>query len=156
MAASSFPASQGFRHDESVNLEYTPSATAAETLLYGEFCTLSGATVVRCGADPATILGLSEVGSEFAKTLTPNGKIPVRVLDSGTVLRMSSATDYVDATHNAQSYGITRDGTSGFWRVDVAKTGASARVLVVAGDTTGNQWYVRVIAQYLLADTIIS
>ena len=154
--ATNFPASQVYGHDHSTNLEYTPSAVAGETLTYGQFCTLSGATVVRCGADPAGILGISEVDSEAAKLLTPNGKIPIRVLDAATTLRMASATTPVAATHIGQTYGITRDGTSGNWLLDTAKTGASARVLVVATDDAAGYFFVRVIAQYLIGDTIIS
>lgn len=153
---SSFPAHQAQQHDQSTNLEYLPSATAGQTLAYGEFVTLSGASAIRAGADPTVILGISEVDSEKAKTLTPNGKIPIRVLNEATVLCMSSATDPVEATHRNQQYGITRSGTTGFWQVDTAKTGATARVEVIEVDPTQGKWYVRVIAQYLAAGTIIS
>jgi hypothetical protein len=38
---------------------------------------------------------------------------------------MSSATTPVEATHLGQEYGITKDATTGFWQVDVSKTGAT-------------------------------
>jgi hypothetical protein len=122
---------------------------------YGEFVTLSGATVLRCGADPATILGLSEVVSESARVLTPNGKIPIRVLNPEMVLVMSSLTVPVDATHLNNSYGITRDA-NGIWQVDVAKTAGSARVTVVRLEIALGFWYVKVIASVLLNDGIAS
>lgn len=153
--ASLFAARVAYGHDKSIVEEYTPSQVAGETFIYGDFVTLSGVNAIRCGADPATILGLSEVVSENARLLTPNGKVPVRTLTSECVLALSSATTPVEATHLNQSYGITR-AAGGQWQLDVAKTGLSARVTVVRVDVGQGIFYCKVIAQYLLNDTIVS
>lgn len=125
-----FPVTIAYDHDaDTIVEEYTPSQVTAETFGYGDFVFLAADVVKLCGADPATILGLSEVVSERARLITPNGKIPIRTLGPNATLQMCSDTVPVDATHLNQSYGITRDPTSGIWKLDTAKTGASARVV---------------------------
>lgn len=140
--------------------EFTPSEVTAEVLLKGEIAIFDDTNnwVERAGADPAagTIVGLCEVVSENAKTLTRNGKIPIRKLYPGHVLAMSSATTYVEATHRGHEYGITRNSTTGFWQVDVAKTGADARVLVHEGDAELGIWEAEILAEFLAYDTIDS
>lgn len=157
MAQPIFPVTVAYDHNKGSYVEeYTPSQSAGETFGYGDFVTLSGATAKRCGTDPSTILGISEVVSESARLLTPNGKVPIRVLDPEMVLVMSSTTVPVDATHLNNSYGITRDSTTGIWQVDVAKTGGDARVTVVRLEIALGFWYVKVIASVLLNDGIAS
>jgi hypothetical protein len=144
--------------------EFTPSEVAGETFIPGDFVELDGANdwVERAAADPTTIVGISEVDSEGNRTLTSNGKIPIFVLDSRVTLAMSSATQYSEATHRGNTFGITRSA-AGHWRVDVAKTGGDARVLVVEGDArllpNGEQlniWYVIVLAANLAFDGVAS
>jgi len=161
---SSFPAYVTRRIDDSQVEEYTPSQVTNENLLVGDLAVWDDANdwVERSGADPAagTIVGISEVNSEAARVLTPNGKIPIRTLSPSTVVAMASATDYVEATHRQKEYGITR--TSGRWLVDVAKTGGDARVLVVDGVVASfgpgqsNIWFVKFLAEFLANDGIDS
>jgi hypothetical protein len=152
-----FPATIAYDHNKGSYVEeYTPSAVTAETFGYGDFVKLVGNVVKLCGADPATILGISEVISEKAKVLTPNGKVPVRTLNPEITLVMSSTTVPVEATHLNQQYGITRDPTSGIWQVDTAKTGASARVEVVRLNVAEGIWYVKPLAAYLSNSGIVS
>lgn len=156
MAQPVFPVTVAYDHNKGSYVEeYVPSQVSGETFGYGDFVKLSAATVLRCGADPASILGLSEVVSESARVLTPNGKVPIRVLDPELVLVMSSLTVPVDATHMNQSYGITRDA-NGIWQVDVSKTGGSARVTVVRLDIPNGFWYCKVLASVLTNDGIAS
>lgn len=150
-----FPARVAYDHNKGSYVEeYTPSQTAGETFGYGDFVKLSAATVLRCGADPAAILGLSEVVSESARVLTPNGKVPIRVLDPEMVLVMSSLTVPVDATHMNVAYGIARDA-NGIWQVDVSDT-TNTRVTVVRLDIANGEWYVKVLASVLTNDGIAS
>lgn len=161
---SEFPAYATKFVEKSQVEEFAVSQVAGEVLLVGDLCVWDAPNgwVERAGADPAagTIVGISEVDSEKARVLTPNGKIPIRRINVDTVFALSSATDYVEATHRNQEYGITRSA-NGRWRVDTAKTGASARVVVrdgvVAnfGPGQGNIWLVQFLAEFI-ADAIDS
>lgn len=142
--ASSFPMQTAYGHDHSTVEEYTPG-TAANAFVVGDFVIFAGGEARVAGADPAAILGFSEVRSADATLLTPNGKVPVRQITSMHVLQMCSDTTPVEATHLGQQYGITKDGTTGFWKVDVAKTGASARVYVDRLDIAKGIWFVKVL-----------
>ena len=156
MAATDFPAHVTRGEDQHSRVEeFTPDVTV--TMLVGDFGVWDDSNnwLERCGADPALIAGISEVDSVQAALLTASGKIPHRLLEAGVVLCMSSATDYVEATHRSVQYGITRS-TAGNWRVDVSKTGASERVLVLDGDPATNKWYVTPIAANLQFDGIAS
>lgn len=155
MAQPTFPARIAYGHDFTVNEEFTPSATAGETMAYGEICTLASNVVKRAGADPASIIGLSEVDSEKAKLITPNGKIPIRVLSEKATLIMGSDTVPVEATHLNQAYGIVRDATTGFWKVDVSDT-TNTRVVVVRLNIAEGLWYVRFLGANLADSGIVS
>jgi hypothetical protein len=143
--------------------EYTPSQTGGETFGVGELVVWddSNNTIDRAGTDPTAIVGISEVDSEKARVLTPNGKIPIRTLTPESVVAMASATDYVEATHRQQIYGVTRD-SNGRWLVDVAKLTTFARVLVVDGIPVnfgpgqGNVWFVKFLAEFLANDGILT
>jgi hypothetical protein len=139
-----FPMQTAYGHDNSTVEEYTPGV-GASAFVVGDFVVFSGGTANVAGVDPAAILGFSEVRSEDAKLLTPNGKVPVRQITSMHVLQMCSDTTPVEATHLGQQYGITKDGTTGYWKVDVAKTGAAARVYVDRLDIAKGIWYVKVL-----------
>lgn len=155
---SDFPAYVTYNEDQGSEVEeYTPGTAAGEQMVVGDLAVWDDSNnwVERCGTDPALILGISEVDSEQARLLTTNGKIPIRVLKSNAVLCFSSATTPVEATHLFQEYGITRNA-SGRWQVDVAKTGASARVVVRRLDISEGRWYCTVLAEFLQADGIDS
>jgi hypothetical protein len=151
-----FPAQVAYSIDQgSLNEEYTPSQTGGETFGYGDFVKLVANVVKLCTADPPSILGLSEVVSQNARLITPNGKVPIRTLSNQTVLLMSSLTVPVEATHLNVQYGITRDA-NGNWQVDVSKTAGSARVEVVRLDIAQGFWYVKVIPAFLPNTNIVS
>ena len=156
MAQPVFPAQVAYDIDiGSLNEEYTPSQTGGETFGYGDFVKLVANVVKLCTADPPSILGISEVVSQNARLITPNGKVPIRTLSNATVLAMSSLTVPVEATHLNVAYGITRDA-NGNWQVDVAKTAGSARVLVTRLDIPNGIWYVKVIPAFLPNTMIVS
>lgn len=149
-----FPASIAYNIDKTVNEEYTPSQTGGETFGYGDFVFLAANVVKLCGADPAAILGISEVVSQNARLITPNGKVPIRTLTSEAVIAMYSPTIPVEATHLNVAYGIARDG-NGMWFVDVADV-VNTRVTVVRLDIAGGIWYVKFLAANLTNDGIVS
>ena len=157
--ASDFPCHIAQNIDDGSEVqEFTPSQTAGETaakageLVYYDTATQ---TVKRCGADPALILGIAEVSSEAARVLTPNGKIPIRILKPGAIVRMCSATTPAE-THVLvlTGYGVARL-TSGNWALDISDT-ANARCQVVRVDIPNGSFYVRFWATNLQADTIAS
>lgn len=152
-----FPVTVAYDHDKgSIVEEYTPSQVGGETFGYGDFVVLAANVVKLCGADPAAILGLSEVVSERARLITPNGKVPIRTLNSEATLQMCSDTVPVEATHLNQAYGITRDGTTGIWKLDTAKTAGDARVTVVRLLIPEGIWVVKPLAAFLTNDGIAS
>lgn len=151
--ASNFPMQTAYGHDDSTVEEYTPGA-GANAFVVGDFVILSGVEARVAGADPAAILGFSEVRSADATLLTPNGKVPVRQITSEHVLQMCSQTTPVEATHLGQEYGITKNGTTGYWEVDVAKTGGSARVYVNRLNVANGIWFVKVLAEFIATDGV--
>lgn len=156
MAQPVFPAYVAYGHDKGSYVEeYTPSQVGAEVFGYGDFVFLAANVVKLCGADPAAILGISEVVSEKARLLTPNGKVPIRVLSSECVLVMCSDTVPVEATHLNVAYGIVRDGATGIWKVDVAEV-VNTRLTVVRLNVAEGLWYVKLLAANLTNDGIVS
>lgn len=159
---SSFPAYATRWIDESPVEEYTPSQVSGETLELGDLCVWDDSNnwVERAGTDPTAIVGIAEVRSEAARVLTANGKIPIRVIHPQTIFAMASATDYVEATHRNQMYGVVRDA-NGNWLVDVSET-TNKRVLVIDGIPASfgpgqsNIWFVKFIGDYLVLDAITS
>lgn len=139
-------------------MEFTPSQTAGETsakageLMYFDTATQ---TVKRCGANPALILGVAEVVSESARVLTPNGKIPIRILKPNALVRMCSATTPAE-THRLTTlgYDITRL-SSGAWAVNTAST-ANPRVQVKEIDIPSGAFFVSFFAANLQGDQIAS
>jgi hypothetical protein len=86
-----------------------------------------------CGTDPALIGGVSldEVGSG-AGPLVPTGRREFPPLTCGACL-VTPNVEFMamyTGTPDIGDFGVTR-GADGIWRVDFAKTGASARVRVV-------------------------
>lgn len=151
--ASSFPMQVAYGIDKSTVEEYTPG-TAANAFVVGDFVILSGVEARVAGANPTAILGMSEVDSAAAALLTQNGKVPVRQITSELVLQLSSATTPVEATHLGQEYGITKDGTTGFWQVDVSKTGGTARVYVDRLNIAEGRWFCKVLSEFIATDGI--
>ncbi len=140
--ASNFPAyvAQGAEH--TIVRDYTPGTA----FVPGSFVVYdtSGNNVDVAGTDPALIMGISEVGSVAHALLTPNGKVPVRVIVSDkTVLALSSATTPAD-TYIGDNVGITINGTN--WRADVAKTTTTSRLTVVDVDITNGIFFCTIHA----------
>lgn len=157
--ASDFPAyvASEYEHGTEVQ-EYTPSVVAGEVAAKpGElmFFDTATQTIKRCGADPALIAGISEVTSEDARVLTPNGKIPLRLLKSNALVAMCSATTPAE-THVAVAtgYGIARLA-SGNWAVDIGDT-SNTRVFVKRVDIANGIFFVSFQAANLQFDAIAS
>jgi len=137
--------------------DFVPSQTAGETAAApGELMYLDTATgtIKRCGADPSLIAGVSEVVSEDARVLTPDGRIPLRLLKPNALVRMCSATTPVRATHEGVAYGIVRL-SSGHWAVDVSDT-SNTRVVVKKVVPATGEWFVSFLAASLQFDAIAS
>lgn len=155
--ASDFPAcvTAEVEHGSEV-LEFIPSQTGGETLAKaGElwYYDTADQKVKRCGADPSLIGGISEVSSEAARVITPDGKIPVRALKSNGLVRMCSATTPAE-THVGVLYGIARLA-SGNWSVDTGDT-SNTRVIVKKVDIPNGVFYVSFVATNLQFDAVAS
>lgn len=147
--ASDFPAGVAANFDKTQVFEYTPSQVAGEVFIPGDFVVWDDSNnwVERAGANPTLIYGISEVDSERGRVLTPNGKVPIRNIGPGTLVRLASATTLTEATHLNQIYGITRN-SNGHWLLDTAKVTTDARFLVVRIDTDTNSAYCLPIAEF--------
>lgn len=142
--ASNFPAYVAWGAEHTVVEEYTPGTA----FLVGDFVyyDTSGNTMTLCGANPALIAGISEVSSAAAILLTPTAKAPVRLITSfNCVIAFSSATTPAD-THLGDTYGITRTASAPYqWQLDIAKTGADARALVVKVDIGSGTFFCHML-----------
>lgn len=132
--------------------EFVPAQGSNEPFIVGDFVFVStgeSAECERCGADPTLIAGISEISSEANRLITPNGRVPVRIITGASVvLGLSSSTTFAYGTHVGNSYGITRHA-SGFWQLDTAKTTTSSRARVIGGDAASNTFFVVLHANLL-------
>lgn len=157
--ASDFPAYVAAEYEHGTEVqEYTPSVVGGETAAKaGElmFFDTATQTIKRCGADPALIAGISEVASDSARLLTPNGKVPLRLLKPNALVALCSATTPSEA-HVAVStgYGIARL-SSGNWAIDIGDT-ANPRVFVKRVDIAKGIFFVSFQAPNLQFDAITS
>lgn len=157
--ASDFPAYVASEYEHGTEVQpYIPSQTAGETAAKaGELMYYDTADqkIKRCGADPALIAGIAEVSSEAARVLTPDGKIPLRLIKPNALVAMCSATTPAE-THVgvATGYGIVRL-SSGNWAVDIGDT-ANGRVMVKRVDIARGIFFVNFIAANLQFDAIAS
>lgn len=144
---SSFPAyiAQEIENGTSVQ-EYTPDGTDIPVTGDLVFYDVSTATVKRCGANPALIAGISEVNTtpgfrpNSAQSLTPDGKVPIRTTTSRAIWAFSCATTLTEA-NVGEDYGVTRDGTTGFWQIDLSKSGSNQRFRIVRIDAVNQIAY---------------
>lgn len=153
--ASDFPAYVASEYESGTEVqEYTPGTTT-DAFVPGSFVFFDTATqlVKLCGADPALIAGISEVNSGDASVLTPNGKVPVRLLKPGAVVALCSATTLSEANVGV-AYGIAKLA-SGNWGIDTTDTTAT-RVVVKRVDTAKNIAFVSFLAANLQFDAIAS
>ena len=123
---------------------FVPAQGASEPFIVGDFVVCStgeSGEVEVCGADPTLIAGISEISSEAHRVLTPDGRVPVRIIfGAGVEIALASATTPVRATHVGNSYGITKTGNN--WLLDVAKTTTSSRCRVVDVDVDKGIFFV--------------
>lgn len=155
---SEFPAGVASKIESGTDVfEFTPSQVSGETFVVGDLVVWDAANdwVERAGANPTAILGISEVSSEDARLITPNGKVPIRTLTEKAIVALSSATTLSEATHRLGEYGITRS-SGGKWQLDPAKTGGDARVVVLDVDTGTNTAFCKFLSEFLSADGIDS
>lgn len=133
--ASAFPAYLAKYAELTDVQEYTPSVVASEDVVVGDlfYYDTSTNTTKRCGADPALIAGVSEIASTQARLLTPNNKVPLRIITGFQAVFAFSSTTTPAASHIGDTYGVTRSAAAQ-WQLDTAKTGADARLLVVEVD----------------------
>lgn len=116
---------------------------AAQTFKTGALVLRDGsANVAECGADPASIYGISE--GEAGKEITDILKIIVTRATEFTRWWMPTSVAPV-AANSGVSYGVTKDA-DGIWYVDFAKTAGAARVYVHQIDTDTNRVEVSVLA----------
>lgn len=135
--------------------------TAAETFQVGElvYVHTTGKLLV-CGADPALIAGISGaaaafgLGTQWPGNIYSGVKIPVTLLNSNTLVFMSSTTTPA-ITHIGIAYGIAV--VSGVWQVDTADT-SNTRVVVVDIFNSPQQegFLVKFLAANLQFDAVAS
>ena len=135
--ASDFPAYVARGIESTVGVEMVPGTGSGEPFVPGSFVTCStgeSSEVELCGTDPALIAGISEVNSTYAATITPNGRVPIRLITNpNTVVGMCSATTPA-STHVGVAYGISKL-SSGNWSVLTSETTSTkVRVRVVGVD----------------------
>jgi hypothetical protein len=152
--ASSFPAYIAWGRKSDRVEEFVPSQTAGQTFGVAQFVYYDTSTnVIRlCGADPALIAGFSEVDSEANRVITPNGKVPIYLLETVTMLALSSTTTPAES-HVGDQHGITRTA-GGIWQLDTAKTGADARMIVRRVDIPNGIFYCQPLNDQLQFATI--
>ena len=94
-----------------------------------------------CGADPVLIAGISEVNSTAAALLTPDSKVPVRIITSDQcIIALGSATTPA-ASYIGDALGIV---LSTNWLVDTSET-TNVRVIVMDVDITNGIWYCNIV-----------
>lgn len=112
---------------------------AAQTFKLGAAVVITAGLVVECGADPALILGFA--CHDATKNLPATDDL-VAIAEEGKKFWCS----YVGGTPVLLTdYGLTKQA-DGIWALDVAKTGASARLEVHKVDTERSLALVSVLA----------
>jgi hypothetical protein len=116
---------------------------AAQTFITGALVLRDGSgNVAECGADPASIYGISE--GQAGKEITDVNKIIVTRATEFTRWWMSTSVAPTSA-NSGISYGVTKDA-DGIWYVDFTKTAGSARVYVHQIDTDTGRVEVSILA----------
>ena len=149
---SDFPMGMYQTHHSAYDMQYYKPAAAAtfRTHVPVVLDTTTG-EINETGADPALILGL--VHSTAAMRWLYDDRVPVAVLKPEMILGLSGVTPV--ATDVGKDYGITK-AASGNWRIDKAKTGASARFHVFRVDIQNEIYICHPIATYLQSDAVAS
>lgn len=135
--ASQFPAYVAQGAEKSVVRMYKPGTAfiVGSLIVYDT----SGDDMDVCGGDPALIAGISEISSAAHTLITPDGKVPCRLITSSeTVIAMASATTPADS-YIGDPVGVT---LSTNWLCDVAKTTTTSRATVVDVDIANGIFFV--------------
>lgn len=146
--ASAFPAYVAQGHDGTVVRDYTPGTDSNEPFLVGDFVYFDTSDNVMqlCGTNPSLIAGISETSSAAHTVLTPDGKVPVRIITTFDVILALSSSTTPAASHIGDQYGITRTGSAPFqWQLDTAKTAGDARALILDVDITNGIFLVQML-----------
>lgn len=120
----------------------------------------ANAAWAECGADPAAIgaIALSgagvdtSIGNRLGKTEFPPGYMQGMAVQDEVMFR-AKYTGTLPAADGG-TYGVTRGGDL-IWRVDFAKTGASARVKLIRRLTNSPENVPEVLVVFLLANVQI-
>lgn len=124
--ASSFTPEPAMKHDESHNT-YFPVKNG-ETFKKGALLVIDTGEMAECGANPAAINAIAlcdaSVGLDARGSIYGGKNIPVIEIQPDMILKLSSATTPVFATHMGKVYGVTKTG--GVWQLDISKTGTMA------------------------------
>lgn len=134
-------------------LPFTPKSGATYKHMALVFYDTADETAQICGADPANILGFA-LGGAAGASLSPNGKIPVHVLDPDDIIGLSSPTTPAE-THVSDQFGILVDAGTGYWQADPTD-GANARVTCVGVDIPNGIFFCKFLAANLQMDSILS
>jgi hypothetical protein len=143
--ASDFPAYVARGHKHSFVEDYVAGTGTDEPFIVGDFWyyNTTNNEVQLCAADPVLIGGISETDSAVHRLLTPDNKVPVRIITGQECqIAMASATTPA-ISHIGDGYGITRNASAPFnWLLDTAKTTTSIRVWVNDVDIDAGIFYV--------------
>lgn len=124
----------------------------------GSIQVASGGYLAEGGANPTNIIGVSNEdghnnATAGAKSLNYTPALP-HVLFEMTLAKASNLGNYVSLVGDRWTkYGITKDA-NGQWYVDVDKTGATARVVVVDFVDAVGATEARVLVTFLAVQTI--
>lgn len=136
--------------------------TAAEAFEVGElvYMDVNTGLILVCGADPALIAGISGaaaafgLGSQWPGNIYDGVKIPVTLLNSNTLVFMSSTTTPL-LTHVGNAYGVAKVGHT--WQVDTGDTSATRVVVVDIYNSPQQEGFlVKFLAANLQFDAVAS
>lgn len=153
---SSFPAYVAAYHDKTNVQEYAVDPGASIVVGSLVYFDTSDQLIKLCGADPALIAGLAEGAKNLAgygpAPITPDGKVPIRLLSPGALVALSSPTTLSESDVGV-AYGIVNTG--GRWQIDTTDT-SNTRVVVIRVDVAEQIGFVQFIAANLQFDAIAS
>ena len=147
-----FQAVVAYGHDLSPTEEYTPDGTLFHVPGDLVFYDTATQTMKKCGANPALIAAISELTSQQAKLITPNGKVPYKVLTANTVCKMPCSVAPSELNVGLV-YGVVN--VSGIWQVNFADV-VNTRLIVLRVVIGEDSAYVRFLPANLQFDAVLS
>lgn len=122
-----------------------PLASGA-TYVDGAVLLVSSQELNEAGTDPAVIAGFAPENAVYGSGDDFNpGRRLVCIAGAKSTFWIEGSTAPVEATHVGNSYGLTKDA-GGQWYLDIAKTAASARAIVLAVDTVRGLFEISILA----------